>query len=73
MTSSAILTAIAIACRWLTTGQVARKLGYHQTTIYRKCQSGSIPSTQLGDGGEYRIPSWWLEQQLEAVKPFKRR
>lgn len=58
--------------RWLTTGQVARALGYDRKTVWRKCVDGTIPAHQIGDEGEWRIPAEWVEAQVAKVKPVRR-
>lgn len=52
--------------RWLTTGQVARRLGWCRHTICRKCADGSIPSMRLGNG-HWRIPGHWLNSLLDSA------
>lgn len=58
--------------RWLTTGQVAKALGYSRETVRRKCVEGTIPGYQIADGDEWRIPGAWVDEQVAKVRPIKR-
>lgn len=50
--------------RWLTTGQVARRLGWSDDTIRRRCEDGTISGAlRLGEG-QWRIPADWLRAIL---------
>lgn len=56
--------------RWLSTGQVAARLGWDERTIRRRCESGDIPgATRIGDDGHWRIPGEWLDGVLGTKKP----
>jgi predicted DNA-binding transcriptional regulator AlpA len=47
---------------------VAKLLGYSHVTIWRKIKAGEIPYRRNGANGAYRVPKWWLDQELEAVR-----
>ncbi len=59
--------------RWLTTGQVARRLGLNPKTIRRRIYDGTIPAWQIADGSEWRIPGWWVDEQLAKIAPIRRK
>ena len=40
---------------WLTTAQVAERLGLHVYTIRRWCRDGALPAWRKGFGGDWRI------------------
>lgn len=50
----------------LTTGQVARRLGWHVVTVRRRCRSGDIPHVIVGT--RTWISSEWLESVLAEIK-----
>lgn len=54
--------------RWLTTGQVAAKLGWDERTIRRRCEAGDIPGAMRIGSGHWRIPGEWLDDVLGGVK-----
>ena len=59
--------------RWLTTGQAARRLGLTSETIRRRVASGDIPGYQIDDGGAWRIPGAWVDEQLAKTAPIRRK
>ena len=59
--------------RWLTTGQVARRLGLNPKTIRRAIYEEKIPAWQIADGCEWRIPGRWVDEQLAKIAPFRRK
>ena len=48
----------------LTIPQVARRLGLHRDTVYRKVAAGEIPALRLGENGPLRVPADELERWL---------
>lgn len=48
---------------WMTTGQVANRLGVDDRTIRRRCDAGEIPAARIGDG-HWRIRSEWVESAV---------
>lgn len=58
---------------WYSTRQVADLLGYHVVTVRRRIYDSTIPAYQLADKGPWRIPSWWVEQEMDKRRqPVKR-
>ena len=54
---------------WVTTGEVARALGYHPNTVREWCETGRIAGAQRPvPGAQWRIPRTWLDERLEAVR-----
>ena len=56
--------------RWLTTGQVGRRLGWSDDTVRRKCEDGTIKGAMRPPGQgrrEWRIPQAWLEEALRHM------
>ena len=73
-TSSAVVPVRpAHPSQYMTTGQVARRLGYSREQIRRLCVDGKIPAIQIGPETEWRIPSWWLREQVEKTAPIRRK
>lgn len=63
---------------WYSTVEVAKALGRTPGAIRRWIYAEKVPASQVGDKGEWRIPAWWLQQQLgktptEAPKLPRRR
>lgn len=60
----------------LTTGQVARALGWSVDTIRRHLvpvtewtsACDGIPFYRVGAAAQYRIPAWWLDDTLAALR-----
>ena len=52
--------------KWYSTGQAARLLGRDPKTIRRWIYANKVPAHQIADGGEWRIPGWWIGEQLGA-------
>jgi excisionase family DNA binding protein len=51
----------------LTIPEVARRLGLHRDTVYRKIERGEIPALRLGGGhGPLRVDADELERWLYA-------
>lgn len=74
LTSAAMVPATTAGPpEWYTTGQVARRLGLHPETIRRRIEDHKVPAWRIAEGCEWRIPKWWVEEQLERVRPFRRR
>jgi len=44
---------------WVTPKRVARAMGVHLDTIYRRLSKGDIPSTRVGK--QWRIPAWVID------------
>lgn len=61
------------ALRWVGVERVAKALGLDGSTVRRRLQAGDIPGHQMADGGHWRIPYEWLREQLDAVRPARRR
>lgn len=51
---------------WLSAREVARRLEWSVKTIRRRCASGSIPHTRIGDG-PIRIRRAWVEAQEQRA------
>lgn len=71
-TSGAVPVRPASPSSFLSTGQVARRLGYSRKQVWRWCVDGKIPAVQFGDGSEWRIPLWWVAERLAKTAPIKR-
>ena len=57
---------------WVSTGQAARRLGYHRQTIWRWCEDGRIEGARRAPGGkeregDWRIPIEWVRSQIVGV------
>lgn len=50
---------------WYSTREVADALGYCTATVRRHIYDQSIPANQLGDGGPWRVPGWWLRREMD--------
>ena len=73
ITSSAVVPVRpAHPSQYMTTGQVARRLGYSRKQVWRWCVDGKVPAVQIDDGAEYRIPRWWLDERIAKTAPIKR-
>lgn len=55
---------------FMTTGEVARRLGYTSRTVRRACANGEIPAIQVGT--HWRIPRWWVTREIDKVAPKRR-
>lgn len=54
--------------RWMSTGQVARRLGWDERTIRRRCKSRDIPGAmRIEAGGQWRIPAAWVEEVIKGA------
>lgn len=57
---------------WMSTGQAAKRLGYHRQTLWRWCEEGRIegarraPSSKAREG-DWRIPIEWVRSQIVGV------
>lgn len=58
--------------RFLSTGQVARKLGLDPRTIRRRCEDGTIPAHRLEEG-DWRVSGEWVDQQIRQMGVVRRR
>jgi len=54
---------------WYSTKAVADALGVHVSTIRRRIYSLDIPATQIGQTGPWRVPAWWLTEQMDKRRP----
>lgn len=53
---------------WVTTGLVARRLGYSDRHVRRMCEQGKVAGARRqGKDGDWRIPSEWLKGELLTV------
>jgi excisionase family DNA binding protein len=52
---------------WYTVPEAARALRMSKVTLYRKAQSGKIPSRR--EGRKVLIPAWFVEQGSKAPEP----
>ncbi len=59
--------------RWLTTGQVARRLGYHIETIRKRCHLGEIPAHRFEGQGPWKIPKSWVDEEMRRMGAFVRK
>jgi excisionase family DNA binding protein len=50
--------------RLLSTADVAKLLGLHRNTVYRKISDGSLPAVRLGEDGPLRVVAAELEDWL---------
>jgi len=60
------------AAGWLTTGQVARKIGCSDDTVRRRVAAGKIPAQRPGTR-ELRIPASWVRQYLAPFQVVRRK
>jgi excisionase family DNA binding protein len=54
--------------QYLTTGQVARRLGISTAAVWQWCRDGKVESVRT-PGGQYRIPAEAIDSIYEAAKP----
>lgn len=53
---------------YLTTGQVARKIGVTPQTVRRRIDAGQIPAQRtMGGEGHFRVPKAWLLNRHQGV------
>lgn len=55
---------------WLSTGDVARALGWDARTIRKYCDAGVIPCSRVGEGHR-RVPRAWVDEQLRRLSAAK--
>jgi excisionase family DNA binding protein len=56
----------ATPSRLLSPAEVAKLLGLHRNTVYRKISDGSLPAVRLGEEGPLRVDAGELEEWLAA-------
>jgi excisionase family DNA binding protein len=56
----------ATSPRLLRTAEVAKLLGLHRNTVYRKISDGSLPAVRIGEDGSLRVDAAELEDWLAA-------
>lgn len=58
---------------FVSTAYAARKLKRARSTIRRMCERGKIAGArQLAAGGKWDVPTSWLREMIEAVRPRRR-
>lgn len=60
---------------YITTQEVARRLGISAEEVRRKCVAGHIPEAfqSIPGRGWWQIPEQWVDDILSAVQPTRRK
>ena len=58
---------------WYSTRQVAELLDVHIVTIRRRIWASQIPAHQIANSGPWRVPSWWVDEEMDKRREPVRR
>lgn len=60
------------AAKWLTTGEIAQRLGRSHDNVRRLIERGVFPSAQRPTGGHWRVLAEDVARWIESVRPRRR-